>query len=229
MDVYTPPPTPPRLDSTLQLSPCPLSPTSSCPPLSPDSATSEDPRNSLGLVNMNGLSVVRSRCDSETTLLNNDQEVEEEKGQETVDKGGNELGGRETEMMIDLEKLREILLENARDSNVEGGERFFCLGKACHERESSKVAQLEEELKILRQRYKRAQQSIRDLRSNNFSLRLEASEAIAISHQAERDLSQVLLAFKLKRGQQDPSGRDGGRRWILVFALLVWVFFTKCC
>lgn len=90
---------------------------------------------------MNGL-VVRSRCDSETTLLNNDQEVEEEKGQETVDKGGDELGGRDTEMVVDLDKLREILLENARDSNVEGGERFFCLGKTCHERESSKVRQV---------------------------------------------------------------------------------------
>ncbi|GAA5949881.1 hypothetical protein JCM3765_007722 [Sporobolomyces pararoseus] len=227
MDCLTPPPTPPHRDQ-LGLSPL----TSSPPPTSPLTETNNNNNhnhndttttyNNNSLAQINSL-LLRSRCDSEKTLL--DQTVEQdEEGQETVQLRVTlqvEVGSQGTrqEIIDKIEyELREFL--NGNRQNTGGGQGEITVNE---------LQNIEEELKLVRRQLKRAQQSIQDLRSNNQNLRLQACEAIKISHQAEQDLDKVLEAFKLKRGDSTSTRRGGGgSSWVVVFALLVWVVFINC-
>ncbi|GAA5995067.1 hypothetical protein JCM5350_003991 [Sporobolomyces pararoseus] len=230
MDCLTPPPTPPHRDQ-LALSPLTSSPLTETN--NNQNSNNNNDNNSLAQVNT---LLLRSRCDSEKTLLDeSNTEGEEEEEEEGQVESGNQVQEESVQVRVTLEvrigressprevaekiesDLREVL--NGLRENKERGQG---------ETKGSEFQKMQEELRVVKRQLdvlqKRAQQSVQDLRLNNQSLCLQASEAIKISHQAEQDLDKVLEAFKSNRTR----GSQGGSSWVVAFALFVYVVLSKC-
>ncbi|GAA6018190.1 hypothetical protein JCM11491_005626 [Sporobolomyces phaffii] len=98
---------------------------------------------------------------------------------------------------------------------------------------SVSVALLEQELNHVRRQLKRAQQSIRDLRTNKGKLERKFGEQVEIARQAELDLDKVLVALNLERGAiaggriSCGTKKSRGSSWSVVIALFVWVLVAK--
>ncbi|GAA5825933.1 hypothetical protein JCM5353_003459 [Sporobolomyces roseus] len=212
--IFTPPPTPPKR-SHLSFNSPPLS-----PPDSPLSIFTSYP------THLNP--AYRSRCNSEKTLNNNELLFENNKGFEKI--GGAEKEVRvEVKVKIGLGETRESLqrkielafIENEEDTQEEEGGKGVVAEKSEVEREQGdedKIHLQEEELRILRCKLKRAQQSIHDLRRNNTALKMQTSESLAIAHQSEQDLERVLKVLKLTREHVGVPRGGGGGSWIVVFS-----------
>ncbi|GAA5899318.1 uncharacterized protein JCM6883_005180 [Sporobolomyces salmoneus] len=214
MDQVTPPPTPPQHDS-LPLAP-PFTPPAS--PLSDESPPSLDLLHTL----------IRPRCDSEKTLLDEDTTSdlanEQGEGEEEGIDANSGIDGDAVRVTVDLrirngnsdQEIKEKI-ERAIRQCFRGVGETENKGEKTQDPSQPEVVRLEEELKSLRRKLERSKQSIRDLRWNNSRLRSQANEAIEISLQAEGDLEKVLEAVKVK-GECE-RGKGGGN-WAVVKATI---------